>query len=96
MGSVESVDYVDYVDYVSAAYRLPVGYDPTEDKNTSVRARIMPFAEAECSLFMGILLQSGSCCRRVSGQLIRLQNIAICRNGIWRNASRENVKVQNA
>ena len=64
MGSVESVDYVDYV---SAAYRLPVGYDPTEDKNTSVRARIMPFAEAECSLFMGILLQSGSCCRRVSG-----------------------------
>ena len=67
MGSVESVDYVDYVDYVSAAYRLPVGYDPTEDKNTSVRARIMPFAEAECSLFMGILLQSGSCCRRVSG-----------------------------
>ena len=32
MGSVESVDYVDYVDYVSAAYRLPVGYDPTEDK----------------------------------------------------------------
>ena len=29
MGSVESVDYVDYV---SAAYRLPVGYDPTEDK----------------------------------------------------------------